>query len=175
MQDASTLLPLKNPAPRPGLNAAQKQAVDGAIASFRDAPGALLPILHAVQDSLGYIPEPAIAMIAHALNRSRAEVHGVVSFYHWFRTRPAGRHVIHLCRAEACQAMGARDLEAHAKRTLGIDFHATTADGEFTLEPVYCLGNCACAPSVLIDGELHGRVDAERFDALLVETREANR
>jgi formate dehydrogenase subunit gamma len=175
MQDASTLLPLKNPAPRSGLSATHKQAVDGALASFRDAPGALLPILHAVQDTLGYIPEPAIALIAHALNRSRAEVHGVVSFYHWFRTEPAGKHVIHLCRAEACQAMGARALEAHAKQRLGIGLHGTTPDGAFTLEPVYCLGNCACSPSLMIDGEVHGRVDAERFDALLVETQEAAR
>jgi len=175
MQDASTLLPLKNPARRAGLSAVQKQAVDGAIASFRDAAGALLPIMHAIQDALGYIPEPAIAVIARELNLSRAEVHGMVSFYHYFRTEPAGKHVIHLCRAEACQAMGARALEAHAKRKLGVDFHQTSADGAFTLEPVYCLGNCACSPSVMIDGELHGRVDAERFDALLVETQEARR
>ena len=175
MQDASTLLPLKSPAPRAGLSATQKQAVDAAIASFRDTPGALLPILHAIQDVLGYIPELAVPVIAHQLNSSRAEVHGVLSFYHWFRTKPPGKHVIHLCRAEACQAMGARKLEAHAKRKLGVDFHDTTADGAFTLEPVYCLGNCACSPSLMIDGELHGRVDAERFDALLVETQEATR
>jgi len=175
MQDASTLLPLKNPPPRAALNATQKQAVEGALASLRDTPGALLPILHAIQDVLGYIPEPAVPAIAHALNRSRAEVHGVLSFYHWFRTTPPGRHVIHLCRAEACQAMGARALEAHAKQKLGVDFHGTTADGAFTLEPVYCLGNCACSPSLMIDGEVHGRVDAERFDALLVETQEVQR
>ena len=175
MTDTSTLLPLKNPTPRAALNAAQRQAVDGALASFRDAAGALLPILHAVQDALGYIPEAAVPTIAHALNLSRAEVHGMLSFYHYFRTQPPGRHVIQLCRAEACQAMGARTLEAHAKRRLGVDFHATTTDGEFTLEPVYCLGNCACAPSVMIDGDLHGRVDAARFDALLAQTREALR
>ena len=175
MSDTSTLLPLKNPAPRAGLSAAQRQAVDGALASFRDAAGALLPILHAVQDALGYIPEPAVPAIAQALNVSHAEVHGMLSFYHYFRTQPPGRHTIQLCRAEACQAMGARALEAHAKHKLGVDFHATTADGEFTLEPVYCLGNCACSPSVMIDGDVHGRVDPERFDALLVETLEARR
>jgi len=145
------------------------------VARLRELPGALLPVLHGVQDALGWVSPGAISLIASVLNLSRAEVHGMLSFYHYFRTQPPGRHVIQLCRAEACQAMGARALEAHAKRKLGVDFHATTADGEFTLEPVYCLGNCACSPSVMIDGDVHGRVDAERFDALLVETREARR
>jgi len=154
---------------------AQQRAVMAAIERHRDSAGALLPILHAIQDALGYVPEAAVPVLAHELNQSRAEVHGVISFYHYFRTQQPGKHVIYLCRAEACQAMGARALETHAKRKLGVDFHATTADGAFTLEPVYCLGNCACAPSLLIDGELHGRVDAERFDALLVEARQANR
>src|SRR5262249_44351316 len=111
-------------------------------------------------------------LIAEELNRSRAEVHGVISFYHYFRTHPGGRHTIYLCRAEACQAMGARKLEAHAKHRLGIGFHGTSADGRFSLEPVYCLGNCACAPSLLIDRELHGRVDADRFDALIAEMKQ---
>jgi len=154
---------------------AQQRAVMAAIEQHRDSAGALLPILHAIQDALGHVPEAAVPLLAHELNQSRAEVHGVISFYHYFRTRAPGKHVIYLCRAEACQAMGARALEVHAKRKLGIDFHNTTADGAFTLEPVYCLGNCACAPSLLIDGELQGRVDAERFDALLVETRQAKR
>jgi formate dehydrogenase subunit gamma len=96
----------------------------------------------------------------------------MLSFYHYFRTHAPGRHVIYLCRAEACQSMGARELEERVKRRLGIDFHQTTADGAFTLEPVYCLGNCACAPSVMIDRTLHGRVDAERFDEVLVEAEE---
>ena len=147
--------------------------VDRIVASHADQPGALLPILHAVQKELGYVPPEVVGRIAEGLNLSRAEVHGVISFYHYFRTHPPGKHVIHLCRAEACQAMGARALEAHAKRKLDVDFHGTSKDGAFTLEAVYCLGNCACAPSVLIDGELHGRVDAERFDALLVETQAA--
>jgi len=149
-----------------------RKHVLAAIEQCRGLAGPLLPVLHAVQDRLGHIPDGAVALIARELNLSRAEVHGVLSFYHWFRTRPAGRHVIHICRAEACQAMGARALETHARNRLGINFHETTADGQFTLEPVYCLGNCACSPSVLIDGELHGRVDAERFDALLVEAGE---
>lgn len=141
---------------------------------WRDKPGALLPILHAIQDALGYVPEAAVPVIANDLNLSRAEVHGMLTFYHYFRTRPAGRHVIYLCRAEACQSMGARELEAKVRQRLGIDFHETTADGAFTLEPVYCLGNCACAPSVMVDKTLHGRVDAERFEALLVEMPEAS-
>ena len=147
----------------------QQRAVQAALDTNRGAAGALLPIMHAVQDALGYVPENAIPMIAQDLNLSRAEVHGMLSFYHYFRTEPGGRHVIYLCRAEACQSMGARELEAAVKNRLGIGFHETTPDGAFTLEPVYCLGNCACAPSVLVDKTLHGRVDAERFDALLVE------
>jgi formate dehydrogenase subunit gamma len=158
----------------PALPAAQAAAVQSALDANRGAAGALLPVLHAVQDALGYVPEAAVPVIANDLNLSRAEVHGMLSFYHYFRTRPSGKHVIYLCRAEACQSMGARELEAAAKQRLGIDFHETTSDGAFTLEPVYCLGNCACAPSVLIDKTLHGRVDAERFDALLVESRETS-
>ena len=173
MQSATHPLPISTPTPHAGLSPPQRDAVQAAIAAWRDAAGPLLPILHAVQDALGFVPAGCVPLIARELNLSRAEVHGVLSFYHWFRSAPVGRHVIHLCRAEACQAMGARALEAHAKQKLGIDFHATTADGAFTLEPVYCLGNCACSPALLIDGQLHGRVDAERFDALLVETLEA--
>ena len=101
------------------------------------------------------------------LNLSRAEVHGVLSFYHHFRSTPAGRHTVQLCRAEACQSMNGRALEAHAKARLGIDFHETTANGHFSLEPVYCLGDCACAPSVMIGADVHGRVTPERFDELL--------
>ncbi len=142
-------------------------AVATALAQWKDAPGALLPILHAMQDALGYIPPEAVPLIAHGLNLSRAEVHGVVSFYHYFRTQPAGKHIVHLCRAEACQAMGARELAAYAQQSLGVNFHETSADGSVTLEPVYCLGNCACAPSLLVNGQLHGRVDAVAFDALI--------
>lgn len=129
--------------------------------------GALLPILHQVQDEFGYLPAEAVPLIASALNLSRAEVHGVISFYHEFRSEPCGRHLVQLCRAEACQAMGARNLEAHAKQRLGIDFGETTADGEVTLEPVYCLGNCACSPSVRIGDKVYARVDAQRFDQLI--------
>ena len=134
-----------------------------------EVPGALLPILHAIQDQLGYVPESAIPIVAGVLNLSRAEVHGVVSFYHLFRRTPPGRKTIYLCRAEACQAMGARDLEALLKETLGIEFHETTEDARFSLEPIYCLGNCACSPALMIDETVHGRVTAERLGQILSE------
>ncbi|WP_266181960.1 formate dehydrogenase subunit gamma [Dyella humicola] len=130
-------------------------------------PGALLPVLHGVQGALGYVPADAVPLIARELNLSRADVHGVVSFYHFFRQQPAGRHLIYLCRAESCQAMGAVTLEKHIRGRLAIDFHQTTADGAYTLEPVYCLGNCACSPAMMIDGDLKGRMTPERFDAWL--------
>ncbi|TLY48128.1 MAG: formate dehydrogenase subunit gamma [Gammaproteobacteria bacterium] len=150
----------------------QRAAVLRAIEAHRERPGALLPILHAVQDALGYVPQESLSLIAHELNLTRAEVHGVVSFYHHFRSSPPGRHIVRLCRAEACQALGARALEAHAKKTLGIDFHETTGDGAITLEPVYCLGNCGCGPSLLIDSDkLHARVTPQVFDALVQQAR----
>lgn len=132
-------------------------------------PGATLPILHALQDRFGYVDAAAVPLIADALNLSRAEIHGVVTFYHHFRQAPAGTHVIQLCRAEACQSMGCRDLERHAETRLGVAMGGTRADRWATLEPVYCLGNCALSPAVMIDGELHGRVDAARFDELIDE------
>lgn len=143
------------------------QDVDGIIASFAGQPGPLLPILHAVQESLGYIPPEAVGRIAEGLNLSRAEVHGVISFYHYFRQHAPGRHVMQICRAEACQAVNGEATEAHAKQRLGIDYHQTTADGGFTLEAAYCLGNCAAGPSMMIDDKLYGRVTAARFDELL--------
>jgi formate dehydrogenase subunit gamma len=136
-------------------------------------PGNLLPILHAIQDRLGYIPAEAVEDIARALYLSKAEVHGVISFYHYFRETPPGQHTIHLCRAESCQSMGAKHLETHAKRSLGIDFHETTADGQFSLEPVYCLGNCACSPAITVDKDVYGRVSAEKFDQLVASYRGA--
>ncbi len=154
------------PAARP-LPAAERAQVLEVIARLRDKPGALLPVLHGVQDALGYVPAGAVALIASELNLSRAEVHGVVTFYHWFRGEKPGKQVLQLCRAEACQALGAAALERHVKQKLGVDFHGTTADGRYTLEPVYCLGNCACGPSLMVDEELHGRVSAESFDALV--------
>jgi formate dehydrogenase subunit gamma len=127
--------------------------------------GALLPILHAVQAEYGYIPQDALPQIAKALNISRAEVHGVMSFYHDFRETPAGRHVVKICRAEACQAMGGNDLADHARVKLGLDWHETSPDGAVTLDPIFCLGLCACAPAAMIDGKLLGHVDAAKFDA----------
>lgn len=163
-----------HPQSAPALPEDVRARVVAVIAEWKDKPGALLPILHGVQDALGYVPEDVVPLIAHELNLSRAEVHGVISFYHHFRTEPGGRHVVRLCRAEACQALGARALEAHAKKTLGIDFHQTTKDGAITLEAVYCLGNCGCGPSLLVDDrELHARVTPEAFDALVRAAREA--
>jgi formate dehydrogenase subunit gamma len=121
--------------------------------------GPLLPILHAVQAAFGYIPEAAVPQIAKALTLSKAEVHGVISFYHDFRSAPAGQHVLKLCRAEACQAMGADAVAGRIKAALGIDWHETTPDGRVTLEPVFCLGLCACGPSAMVDGRLVGRCD----------------
>ena len=165
------VIPIR-PVPGANLPAAQREAVLGAVNAHRDQPGNLLLVLHAVQASLGFVPTEAIALIAFELNLSRAEVHGVVSFYHWFRNDKPGRHVMHLCRAEACQSVGASALAAHAKRTLGIDFHGTTSDGAVTLEPVYCLGNCARGPNLMIDGEtLCARVTPARFDQLVGDMR----
>ena len=132
----------------------------------------LLPILHAIQDELGWVPPEATPAIARALNLSRAEVHGVVSFYHHFRTAPPGRHVLQLCCAEACQARGSAALAAHARAVLGIDFDETSADGAVSLASVYCLGNCACGPSLRVGDTVLGRVDAARLDALLLTLRE---
>ena len=116
------------------------------IAEHRDQPGALLPLLHAVQEALGYVPDEGVPAMARALNLSRAEVHGVITYYHFFRREPPGRQVVQVCRAEACQACGAEHLLAHAERVLGCERHATRADGAVTLEPVYCLGLCASSP-----------------------------
>jgi len=150
----------------------QAQVVDGIIAGHAGVPGPLLPILHAVQDSLGYIPAEAVARIAEGLNLSRADVHGVVSFYHHFRHHPPGRHVVQVCRAEACQAMQCEKTEDHAKQSLGVEYGGTSADGSFTLEAAYCLGNCAAAPSVMVGEKLYGRVTPERLDQVLADWRQ---
>lgn len=141
--------------------------VEAILREHAGRPGSLLPILHAIQDQLGFVPNEAIPVIGKALNLSRAEVHGVVSFYHFFRTSAPGKQTLYICRAEACQSMGARELETHVKEKLKIGYHETTADGRFSLEPVYCLGNCACSPAVMIDETVHGRVTADRIDELL--------
>jgi formate dehydrogenase subunit gamma len=164
------VIPLKVEPPST-LSVAERNTIEGACGRLKALPGALLPILHAVQEKLGFVPKDALPLIAREMNLSIAEVHGVVSFYHYFRLYRGGRHVVHLCRAEACQALGAAALEAHAKRSLGIDFHGTTADGAISLEPVYCLGNCALGPSIMIDEDLQGRVSAQRFDSLMAQAR----
>ena len=143
------------------------------IAAHKIMPGALLPLLHAIQDDIGYVPEDAYLPISKALELSVAEVHGVVTFYHHFRRHPAGKHILQICRAESCQAMGSEKLEAHIKYTLGIDYHQTTKDGAITLEPVYCLGNCACSPAVMLDEEVYGRMDKQKVTELISEARTA--
>ena len=151
------------------LSSEQGEAIRRIVADLKGRPGPLIEVLHAIQSDLGYVPPAAVPLVASELNLSRAEVHGVVSFYHFFRSTLPGAHTVSVCRAESCQAVGAEALAAHARQRLGVDFHQTTTDGRFSLEPVYCLGNCACSPAVMIDGRLHGRVTPERFDALLAD------
>jgi formate dehydrogenase subunit gamma len=139
------------------------------IDRYRGEPGPLIVVLHAIQEKFGYIPEDAKEMVAQGLNLSRAEVHGVVSFYHFFRHRPPGTHVVQICQAESCKSMHSDRLTVHAQQKLGIGFHQTTPDGEFTLEPVYCLGNCACSPAMMVDGEVYGRLTNARFDEVISE------
>ncbi|MDR2307108.1 MAG: formate dehydrogenase subunit gamma [Paucimonas sp.] len=138
----------------------------------QQTPGALLPILHAIQAGIGHIPDVAIAEIAHALNLSQAEVRGVISFYHDFRTTPPARHTLRLCRAESCRSRGAEALAAQLREQLGLDDHGTSADGALSLRPVYCLGACACSPALELDGQLHARVTPERLRALVAGCRE---
>lgn len=145
--------------------------LDEIIAAHLHREGPLLPILHDVQAEWGHVPASAQPVIAKALNISKAELHGVVTFYHDFRDHPAGRHTLRLCRAEACQAMGGNATAEAAKKALGIDWHGTTPDGAVTLEPVFCLGLCACAPAAQLDGDLHARVDAEKLATLIASVR----
>ena len=140
---------------------------DTIITAGIDREGALLPILHALQHVFGCVPMEAEPRIAAALNLSRAEVHGVVTFYHEFRRMPPGRHVLHVCRAEACQAVGGEALGAHVREALHVDWHGTSGDGAITLEPVFCLGLCACGPSALLDGRPLGRLTPGRIDRML--------
>ncbi|MFC3074994.1 formate dehydrogenase subunit gamma [Shinella pollutisoli] len=141
------------------------------VRALKGLEGPLLPILHEIQAEFGYVPQECLPVIARELNLSRAEVHGVVTFYHDYRDHPAGRHVLKLCRAEACQSMGGDDLAERVKALLGIDFHQTTLDGAVTLEPVYCLGLCSCAPAAMLDGAVHGRLDIDGAKDLIAEAR----
>ncbi|WP_367716678.1 formate dehydrogenase subunit gamma [Nitratireductor sp. GISD-1A_MAKvit] len=146
-------------------------AVEPIIDRWKNEEGPLLPILNGIQRELGHVPRDSLPIIAEALNLSRAEVYGVVSFYHDYREKPAGRHVLKLCRAEACQSMGGDAIAEKLQKLLGIKFHETSADGAVTLEPVYCLGLCACAPSAMLDGEVIGRIDEARAEEIAAEVR----
>jgi formate dehydrogenase subunit gamma len=150
--------------------AAQASAI---LAASNGAQDQLLPVLHAIQDAIGYIPSDLVERIAGTFNLSRAEVHGVITFYHYFRSAPPARQVVQICRAEACQSMGGDALLAHAEQALGCKLHAHSGDGAFALEPVYCLGQCATAPSLMINEALHARVTPARFDTLLAKAKEA--
>ncbi len=141
------------------------------ISEFKGLEGPLLPILHGVQEEFGYVPGEALPVIAEALNISNAEVHGVVTFYHDYRNHPAGRHVLKICRAEACQSMGGDAMAARIQQLLGIGFHETAQDGSVTLEPIYCLGLCACAPAAMLDGQVIGRLDDEKLEEIVAEVR----
>jgi formate dehydrogenase subunit gamma len=143
--------------------AAVRQIID----AQKSTPGALLPILHSIQDLVGHIPDDAVPLISDGLNISRAEIHGVITYYHHFHQHPVGKHLVQVCRAEACQARGAEALEAHVKSSLGCDYHQTTRDGAVTLEPAYCLGLCSVGPNIVIGDEYHARVTPEKFDALI--------
>ena len=150
-----------------GTPAPTEDAIATVIGGQLHLEGPLLPILHGLQAAFGHVPQAALPMIAETLNIGRAEVHGVVSFYHDFRAAPAGRHVVRICRAEACQSVGGAAVAEAALARLGVDWHGTTADGGVTVKPVFCLGLCACGPSVMVDGDLHGRVDDARMRDLL--------
>lgn len=149
-----------------------KDTASEIIAGFGNRPEMLVQILRAFMDRFGWIRNDAVRQLAKELNLSRADVHGVVSYYHDFRTSPTGKHVVKICEAEACQSMGSRDLAEHAKKSLGMDMHESNAD--MTLEPVYCLGNCACSPAIMVDGKTYGRVSSERFDEIVAQAKGAS-
>ena len=157
---------------KPAISAEIKARVAAIIGELKGLPGAMLPILHAIQDAVGYVPSDVVPMIADQLNLSRAEVHGVISYYHHFRQHPAGKHVVQICRAEACQSRGSERLEAHAKAALGCDYHGTTTDKQFTLEAVYCLGHCASGPNIMIGDDLYARVSTDKFNRLVQARRD---
>lgn len=150
----------------------QLAAVDAAISLFETTRGACLPIMHAIQEEIGFVPHEAVQRIADALNLSRADVHGVLSYYHDFRTEKPGCHVLKVCRAESCQSMGSERLESHLAVTYGAAMGETSEDGKLTVEPVYCLGNCALSPAVQLDGKVYGRVTAKRLDALVTKAQQ---
>ena len=158
------------------VSSSQLEKIEAHIVSHKNMPketvqSALLPLLHAIQDDIGYVPEDCYPQIGKALALSIAEIHGVVTFYHHFRRHQKGKHVLQVCRAESCQAMGSATLEAQVKKALGVDYHETTQDGAITLLPIYCLGNCALSPAVMLDDEVYGRMSAEKVAELVSEAR----
>ena len=155
----------------PQVTTEELSKINAHITAHKSMPGALLPLLHAIQDDIGWVPEESYLPISKGLALSVAEVHGVVTFYHHFYTHPVGKHILQVCRAESCQAMGSEQLEKDIKAKLGIDYHETTKDGAITLLPIYCLGNCACSPAVMLDDEVYGRVNVEMVAELLAEAR----
>ncbi len=146
-----------------------EEEIRSVVTPLASLEGPLLPMLHALQDVYGYVPQECVPVLADVLNLGRAEIHGVISFYHDFRAHPTGRHVLKICRAEACQSMGANALAESTLQKLGIGWHDTTANGAVTVEPVYCLGMCACAPAAMVDGRVVGRVDDARMERILAE------
>ena len=145
----------------------QRISINKHVKAFLNKPGALLPLMHAIQDDLGFVPEDSYPIISKAYNLSVAEIHGFVTFYHHFRTHPSGKNILQLCRAESCQAMGSENIESYCKEKLGIDYHQTTEDDAITLEPVYCLGNCACSPAIMINDKVVGRVTTDKIDSII--------
>ena len=152
----------------------ERLLVSQLLSQYQTQAGGLLPLLHAVQDSLGFIPPSCVPLIAEAMNLSRAEVHGVITYYHFFRSTPPGQHVIQICRAEACQSCGSEELMAQAEKILGCSSHGTSADGQYTLEPIYCLGLCASSPAVQIDDKLHARMTPAKFQAAVAKLGSAS-
>ena len=159
------LMPVKAPATT-AMGTSEIKAL-AVCAAHGNKPDELLEIFHSLQHELGYVPESTLPVIANALNLSRADVHGVVTFYHDFKREPVGRHTIKICRAEACQSMGTDHLCSHAEKSLKTEMGGTTADGNVTIEQVFCLGNCALSPAILIGDKLYGKVDAKRFDEIV--------
>ena len=156
------------------LEAPELQTVIRLLPEFKDMPGGMLPLLHAVQEALGFIPTSAVPLMAEAMNLSRAEVHGVITYYHFFRSKAPGKHVVQVCRAEACQACGGEQLLSDIEKALGCKLHETSADGQFSIEPVYCLGLCASSPAVQIDDKLYARMSTDKLQRVVAELGSAS-
>tara|TARA_B100000902_G_scaffold202421_1_gene192960 strand:+ start:1147 stop:1938 length:792 start_codon:yes stop_codon:yes gene_type:complete len=154
------------------LSSKQLEKINEYVEKYQNVPGALLPLMHNIQDDFGFIPEESYKFISKAYNLSIAEIHGFVTFYHHFRTHLPGKNILQICRAESCQAMGSENIENYCQEKLGINYHQTTEDNLITLEPVYCLGNCACSPAIMINEEVVGRVTPKKIDQIISKARE---